>query len=115
MAYLGAQQLEKRLTRIDVKRRAMAKGAIFSVNHDGLIIARPRRRGPRFPVKGMFLSLLGLMIFKVGLVIVLGASTYGQHVQELAEGSPVERAGAWVMEAGPATLWAAKQVKSFGI
>jgi hypothetical protein len=115
MAYAGSQQLEKRLTRIDAKRRAAAKGVVYSVNHDGLIISRPRRTGLRFPLKGILLSVLGFMMFKVGLVVALGAADYSGYVQKLADGTVTERVGALVMEAGPTTLWTATQVKSLGL
>ena len=54
MAQAGSQQLNKRLTRIEARRRALRRGVIYSVNHDGLIIARPRRRGLRRPIHLVF-------------------------------------------------------------
>jgi hypothetical protein len=111
MAYAGSQHLDKRLTRIEAKRRAISKGAVYSVNQDGLIISRPRRRGLRFPLQGLFFAIAGLMMFKVGLVVVLGTATFAARVESLAEGTVFERAGAWVMTADPATLWVATQMK----
>lgn len=113
MAYAGTQQHAKRLTRIEAKRRAISRGAVYSVNHDGLIIARPRRRGMRFPLRGLFFAIASLLMFKVALLSSLGASIYSDRVAELAEGSAFERAGAWVMAADPLTSWAAIQVKLF--
>ena len=111
MAYAGSQQFDKRLTRIEAKRRAISKGAVYSVNHDGLIISRPRRRGLRFPLRGVFFAIAGLMMFKVGLVVALGASTYATRVETLAQGTFFERIGAWVMAADPSTIWASTQIK----
>lgn len=111
MAYSGSQQLEKRLTRIDAKRRSIAKGAVYSVNQDGLIIARPRRTGLRFPLRGLFFAIAGLFIFKVGVMLALGAATYADRIAALNDGTIFERAGAWVMTADPATQWMAMQVK----
>lgn len=57
MAYAGSQQLEKRVTKIEARRRALSHGVVYSVNQDGLIIARPRRRGMRRPLHLAFLPL----------------------------------------------------------
>lgn len=111
MAYFGSQQLEKRLTQIEVKRRAISKGAVYSVNHDGLIISRPRRRGFRFPLRGLFFAIAGLLMFKIGLVASQGAATYAARIEELAEGTAFARICAWVMTVDPATLWVATQIK----
>jgi hypothetical protein len=113
MAYTGSQQLEKRLTRIEVQRRSIAKGAVYSVNQDGLIISRPRRTGLRFPLRGLFFAIAGLLMFKVGVMVALGAATYADRIGTLNDGTVFERAGAWVMTADPATLWMATQVKLF--
>lgn len=111
MAYAGSQQLNKRLTRIEARRRALSKGVIYSVNQDGLIIARPRRRGLRRPIHLLVVALVGVMLFKVVLYATLGASTYVARVAELAEGTMIERAGAWVMHADDLTIWLALQGK----
>ncbi|MBU2934856.1 MULTISPECIES: hypothetical protein [Pacificibacter] len=111
MAYSGSQQLEKRLTRIDAKRRSIAKGAVYSVNQDGLIIARPRRTGLRFPLRGVFFAIAGLLMFKVGVLVALGTATYADRIGAWNDGTMLERAGAWVMTADPATQWVAMQVK----
>jgi hypothetical protein len=113
MAYSGTQQFDERLTRVEAKRRSISKGAVYSVNHDGLIISRPRRRGLRFPLRGLFVAIVGLMMFKIGLVVALGAATYTSRVGALADGTAFERAGAWVMAADPSTLWVATQIKLF--
>ncbi|WP_460274125.1 hypothetical protein [Celeribacter sp. ULVN23_4] len=111
MAYAGSQQLEKRVTRIEARRRAIKHGVIYSVNQDGLIIARPRRRGLRRPLYLVFFALAGVMAFKAVLYASLGASTYGTRVAELASGTFVEKAGAWVMHADQFTIWLALQIK----
>lgn len=111
MAYAGSQNLEKRLTRIEVQRRKLARGAVYSVNQDGLIIARPRRRAMRSPLRFLFLCLLGVMAYKALLFASLGAVTYNDRVAKLEEGTIVERMGAWVMQADSATIWFATEGK----
>lgn len=111
MAYAGSQQLEKRLTRIEARRRALKHGVVYSVNQDGLIIARPRRRGMRRPLYLVFVALAGVMAFKAVLYAGLGAASYGQRVTELSQGTMVERAAAWIMQADQFTVWLALQGK----
>ena len=95
---------DKRLGRMDRKRRKMARnGVVHSINHDGLIVARARRRAPRFPLKGLFLVFMAVMFFKAFLLASLGERVYDQRVTLLAEGSHIEQAGAWVMQADPLT------------
>ncbi len=111
MAYAGSQQLEKRLTRIEARRRALKRGVVYSVNQDGLIIARPRRRGMRRPLYLVFFALAGVIAFKAALYASLGAASYAMRVDELAQGTAVERAAAWVMHADQITVWLALQGK----
>ncbi|AJE45899.1 hypothetical protein [Celeribacter indicus] len=109
MANAGSQQLEKRLTRIEARRRALRRGAVYSVNHDGLIIARPRRRGLRRPLHLLIVALAAVLLFKAALYATLGAATYAGRIAELAEGSAPERVAAWVMQADGVTVWLAMQ------
>ncbi|WP_417257970.1 hypothetical protein [Celeribacter sp.] len=111
MAYAGAQSLEKRLTRIEAQRRKLARGAVYSVNQDGLIVARPRRHTSRRPLRFMFFTLLGALLFKAFVFASLGAVSYNARVEALQEGTLVERIGAWVMTADPTTVWIAEHGK----
>ncbi|WP_417248240.1 hypothetical protein [Celeribacter sp.] len=111
MAYAGSHKFEERLTRIEAKRRKIAKGAIYSVNHDGLIIARPRRRSVRFPVRILFLAIACVFLFKATVLATIGAGNYNARVATLAEGTSAEKAAAWVMSADSATVWLATQLK----
>ena len=110
MAYAGTQNLEKRLTRIEAQRRALSRGAVYSVNHDGLIIARPRRRGMRRPLSVVFCILAGIMAFKAMMYALIGPATYADRVADLQSGTVIEKAGAWLMAADPATVWLAMQI-----
>lgn len=113
MASAGSQQLDKRLTRIEARRRALSQGAVYSVNQDGLIIARPRRRGSRRPVHLLLVALFGMIVFKAVLFATLGAGTYTGRIEALSQGTAIERAGAWIMHADALTVWLAVQGKMF--
>ena len=45
------------------------------------------------------------------LLAWLGPDTYGDRVADLAAGTPVEQAGAWVMQSDPASRFVADQIK----
>jgi hypothetical protein len=104
----------KRVKRIGRKHSRMAHaGVIHSVNHDGLIVARPRRRAPSFPWKGLVLLLVAALLFKSFLLLNLGPITYQDRVNSLAGGGIAEQAGAFVMQAGPASTWVVEQIRPY--
>lgn len=88
---------DKRLRKIVRRHDRMRNGVIHSVNHDGLIIARPRRRRPRFPVRGLALMLAAVFVFKGFLYANLGPATYQDRVNLLQSGTIVEQGGAYIM------------------
>jgi len=107
-----AKQVEfgERLNRIDKSHRQLARGYVTTVNHDGLIIARPHRRSSRLPLRGLFLSLAVLLAFKGFVYAQIGEAAYQDRVQLLANGTIVEQIGAYAMYADPVTLWIAQQI-----
>ncbi|MFV2034643.1 MAG: hypothetical protein ACC631_05975 [Halocynthiibacter sp.] len=111
MADVHLQTFDKRLRRISRRHRKMVGGYVTSVNHDGLIIARPRRHAPRFPWKGLMLTVVLLLLFKGFLFISLGSITYDARGEKLRAGTIIEQAGAFAMQADPATIWIADQIK----
>lgn len=112
MADANMKDFGKRVRRINKRHRKMARGFVPSVNHDGLIVARVRRSGPRFPWKGIALCFIAFFAFKGFLLVQLGQSTYNDRVGKLESGTMVEQAGAYVMSADPVTRWIAGQIRS---
>lgn len=110
MADAKQMEFSERLGRIDKAHRQMSRGYVTSVNHDGLIIARPRRKSSRLPLRGLFLSLAVLLTFKGFVYAQIGEAAYTDRVNLLANGTIVERIGAYAMHADPATLWIARQI-----
>lgn len=106
-------QFGHRLRRIDRHHRKLARGYVTSVNHDGLIVARPRRQTSLFPLRGLFLCLLTLLAFKGFIYAQLGPTSYGERVALLQEGTIVEKMGGYAMTADPVTLWIAGQIDPF--
>ena len=89
-----------------------ANGVRHEILSDGLIVARPRRRAPRFPWRGIGLTLLGLLALKVLLLVNAGPNVYNQRVDLLRDGSVFEQFGAWVMQADWLTRAIAEQINT---
>lgn len=97
--------LNKRLRRVVRKHdRMRMNGVVHRVGSDGLIRSRPRLIRPQFPIKGLFLVLAFLVAFKALLFAQIGAGNYAVKVEDLRNGTGVERVGALVMQEEPVTL-----------
>ena len=110
----NAKQMEfgARLNKINRTHEQLAQGYVTSVNHDGLIIARPVRRATRRPLRGVFLALAVLLTFKGFVYAQIGAAAYDERVGLLSSGTLVEKIGAYAMHADPITIWVAAQISS---
>ncbi|WP_342076762.1 hypothetical protein [Yoonia sp. SS1-5] len=102
---------DKRLKRIVRRHDRMAHGVVKTVNADGLIVARPRIYNPRFPLKGLLVLIVAGLVFKGFLFAYLGETAYADRVASLQQGSVMEQAGAWVMQADPVTTVIANAIK----
>ncbi|MCC5975590.1 MAG: hypothetical protein JJT81_16275 [Rubellimicrobium sp.] len=83
----------------------MANGVIYRIGADGLIQSHPRRRAPRFPLQGLAILFAAAFLFKGFLYASLTPVVYDERVALLEQGTIVERAGAWMMQPDPATVW----------
>lgn len=109
---LNMKDFGKRVKRINKRNRKLANGYVTSINHDGLIIAKVRRSGPRFPWKGIALCFIAFFAFKGFLLAQLGEATYNNRVASLQAGTSIEKIGAYGMSADPVTQWVASQINT---
>ena len=97
------KSFENRLARID---QIHAAGGAFEANgslgRSYFDAVRPKARRP-FPWRGAALIFLGALLFKGTLLASLGPIAYDARVTALAEGTLVERLGAWVLHADAPT------------
>ena len=109
------RDFQARLHRIERSRGGPDHGLLLSHGHDGLIIARRRRRrGLPLPLHGLFLVVAVVLGFK-GLVHAhLGPATYADRVAGLAAGNGPERVAAVLMAADPVTLWLSDRFTEIG-
>ena len=106
-------QFVQRIRRIDRHHRKLAKGYITSMNHDGLVIAHPQQKSAGFPLRGVFLGLVMMLVFKGFLLAPLGADGYGDRRAQLENGTIVEKLGAYVMKPDPITQRLAGAIETF--
>lgn len=114
MADANMHNFEQRVSRINKRKRKLARnGSDLVVDNDGLISARAKRRSPRFPWRGVFLTFAVFIGLKGMLLAHLGPVTYDSRVAKLDEGTVFEQAGAFAMKADPVTKWAAATIDSY--
>lgn len=112
---MSGVSFEKRLRTIVRDHQRLNVGAVHTVRHDGLIVARPRVYNPKFPLRGLILLVASAVLFKAYIYASLGVATYTDRVERLGEGTFIEKAGAWIMQADALTIAVAQVLGSFGI
>ncbi len=114
MADAKQLQFGQRLRRIDRNHRKLANGSITSMNHDGLLIARPLPTDLRLTWRGVAYIVLTVMAFKIFLFAQIGAVAYQERVVELQNGSIAAQFGAYAMAADPITVSFANAISGAG-
>lgn len=117
MTYVQAaaadKKFAKRLDQISRRHSKLAKGYLMSVNHDGLVVAKPKRAGLRFPLRGLILAAMLVIGFKAFALAYLGVGSYDERIGRLAGGTTAEKAAAWVMQADPATRYVSGYIEPY--
>lgn len=103
-------EFDRRMRRITRRHTQLSRGYVTSVNDDGLVVAKPKRKMRRGTLRGIAIVVLVLMGFKGFLHSQLGASAYETRVDGLSQGSVFEQAGAVLMVADPFTVWLSSQI-----
>lgn len=106
---------DKRLRRIVKAHTRMANGVTYKVDGNGLIQPQPRLYNPKFPLRGLIMMVGAAFLFKGYIFATLGQTTYDERVAELGAGTLIEKAGAWMMQADPATIAVAEVLGRIGL
>lgn len=106
-------EFDRRMRRITRRHTQLSRGYVTSVNDDGLVVAKPKRKFSRGTLRGIAIVVVMLMLFKAVLFSQLGASTYNERIIALNEGSVFEKAGAVLMSADPITVWLAGKIGGY--
>lgn len=94
-------KFQARLRPLMRKHDAMSRGYVTRMRPDGLIVVKPRRAQSRISGRSILLFLGAFLVFKGFLLASLGAETYNDRIARLKDGSFVEKAGGFVMQADP--------------
>ncbi len=105
---------DRRLKRIVRRHHRLNHGATCKVTDTGLIVATPRIYNPKFPVKAMVKLIVCAFFFKAYIYADLGQAEYVSRVAALSGLSIAEKAGAWIMQPEPATVFVADIFKNMG-
>lgn len=106
-------EFDRRMRRITRRHTQLSRGYVTSVNEDGLVIAKPRRKFSRGTLRGVAVVVIVLMVFKAFLHNELGAFDYQQRVDSLSTGSVFEKGGAVLMAADPITVWLSERIGTY--
>ncbi len=106
-------EFDRRISRLNKKHAKLSRGYRATMRKDGLVVMRPQRVQSAVPAKVLLLCLVGLFAFKTFLLTSLGASAYQYRVDSLAQGTSVEKAGAWVMQIDPLSEHISAQLSKF--
>lgn len=104
---------DQRIKQIERKRDRLAKGSVKGMTSSGLIIERPRRYRPKFPLRAILILLIATFAIKGYFYASIGTNGYAARVAELAQGSTLDRAGAWVLQADPITIFVGDMITRY--
>jgi len=105
-------EFERRMRRINRRHSKLSHGFVTRVTDDGLVIAKPRKPRGYAMLRGVYLLVLVMFIFKGFLHANLGAVAYQERVDSLTSGNAIEQVGAFAMTADPVTLWLSGTISS---
>ncbi len=105
-------EFDRRMSRISRRHSKLSHGYVTKVMDDGMVVAKPRRRGGMGTARALAILLMVMVLFKGVLHARLGDVEYQQRIATLASGSAVEKAGAFVMTADVGTVWISGKVSS---
>ena len=104
------QQFGTRVKSLESKNVKLARGYYTTIRADGLVVARPARRGLRLPTK-LLVALVALFVcFKGFVLATIGPTAYDSRLDSLAQGTVIEQAGAWVLQVDPVTQTLARKL-----
>lgn len=103
-------QFQARLKQINRKHEAMSGGYSAKLRPDGLLVVKPHRVQSRVSARTLIFFTAAFLVFKGFLMAALGFGSYDERVQTLALGSGLERAGAFIMQADPVSVFLAQKI-----
>lgn len=105
------EDFNARVNSVDkTQSRLVRRGYTARVDKNGIIIAKPKVKRLRLPVKGAFLMVTGFLCFKALMLSANGPETYKERLAILQNGNVVEVVGSHVLAIDPATQYIANKM-----
>lgn len=99
----GLRTFSKRHRSVQRKHRRLAQGYVTKLGTNGIIVHKPRRDFSGLLTAPALIAVFSFFAFKVMLLANLGPEAYEAHLEALATGNGVEKAGAILMSIDPVT------------
>lgn len=106
----GHAQFDQRVSRLAKKHEAISRGYTARMRSDGLIEVKPRRARLAVSPRAILVFAAGFFLFKAFLLAALGPESYASRLEQLENGTSVERAGAWVMQIEPVSAYVSAMI-----
>ncbi len=104
-------EFDRRVHRLTLKHRAVARGHGTRMRPDGLLVSAPLRAQPRLSLRTVLFLIAAFFAFKALVIASAGVAAYDDRVARLQEGTIAEAAGAWAMRSDPVSEALATQIR----
>lgn len=104
---------DQRIKQIERRHERLTKGSVKRMASDGLIVERPRRYRPKFPLRAVLILLIAGLLIKGYFFASIGPAQYAARIAELAQGNVMDRAGAWLLQADPVTQFVGDMITRY--
>ena len=94
---------DARVAKITGEKPRLKRGARYMLGQDGLILRQPEQARMQVPWKPLLGLFFFALLFKGMIYAELGHLAYAAELVSLADGSRIERVGAWIMQPEPVT------------
>ncbi len=96
---------------LSVRQKPRANATVFSFNHDGIAVARIRKKNRWLPVWHFIFVVYLALIIRLVTIAEAGPASYANRMAELENGTFMERAAARVMYMDPVSRQIAVNIR----
>ncbi|WP_371168507.1 hypothetical protein [Aliiroseovarius sp. 2305UL8-7] len=104
MSDAQVQDFQKRVRGVSRQHRRLSRGYVQLVERNGLLVPKTSKVRRGFPIKGLLATIVGFVAFKAFLFNQVGAVNYTDRIDTLGQGTVLEKAGSWIMQADVLTV-----------
>lgn len=105
------EDFQTRVGNVEKKQGSLLRrGYTAQVDKNGIIVAKPKARRLRLPIRGFALMVLGFFVFKALVLSANGPDAYTDRLASLQNGTVIEAVGARILAIDPVTQLLANQL-----